>query len=145
MCIWWAAGFVTAAVRIVDDGVDGLPMETRDTGTSFFEEVVRSPKLHAGLSIGHTLSCVGLFVSIILLCIAMGLMKGEDSPGHAYLWQNAVYLLSAVAYMAAVAACGRSPPKIRDAALPPEAGEFATCLALDVAAAVALVVCFPHL
>lgn len=212
MGIWWAAGFTTAAIRIVDDDARGLPVESRDVDVNFLVKMIRSPKLHQGLAIAHTVSCVGLFVSIILLCVAMALMSGAitacelclcfvsigfalphavvacrklnfadekktdhgfqaaapaaeaaaqeaaalgpqlcvilalaDSPGHAYLWQNFVYLVSAVAFVAAVAACGRSPPKVGDAALPPDFGEFITCLLLDMAASVSLVICFPHL
>lgn len=211
MGIWWAAGFTTAAIRIIDDDAKGLPMDGRDVNVNIFVQIMRSPKLHDGLAIAHTVSCVGLFASIILLCVAMALMKGAvtacelclcfvsvgfalphavvscrrlnltspkkedaleapapaaeaaaqeaaalgpqlcvilalaDSPGHAYLWQNFAYLVSAVAFVAAVAACGRSPPKVGDAALPPEPAEFFTCLALDAAASIALVICFPHL
>mmetsp|Transcript_121827 Transcript_121827/g.289676 ORF Transcript_121827/g.289676 Transcript_121827/m.289676 type:complete len:432 (+) Transcript_121827:3-1298(+) len=76
------------------------------------------------------------------LCVILAL---ADSPGHAYLWQNFVYFVAAIAFVAAVAACGRSPPKVGNAALPPQTGEFATCLVLDFVASVALVVCFPHL
>lgn len=211
MGIWWAAGFTTAAIRIIDDDARGLPMEDRDTKANIFLQLMRSPKLHDGLAIAHTLSCVGLFLSIILLCFAMALMKGAvtacelclcfvaigfalphavvagrrlnfsefkkeddqispapaaeaaaqeaaalgpqlcvilalaDSPGHAYMWQNFIYLVAAIAFVAAVAACGRSPPKVGNAALPPDVGEFATCLSLDFAASIALVICFPHL
>jgi len=211
MGIWWAAGFTTAAIRIVDDDARGLPMEIGEVTPNIFIQLIRSPKLHNGLAVAHTVSCVGLFASIILLCIAMALMAGSitacelclcfvsvgfalphavvagrrlsmqdnkkqddivepapaaeaaaqeaaalgpqlcvvlalaDSPGHAYLWQNFIYLVSAIAYVAAVAACGRSPPKAGDSALPPETGEFVTCLLLDAAASISLVVCFPHL
>mmetsp|Transcript_60727 Transcript_60727/g.198836 ORF Transcript_60727/g.198836 Transcript_60727/m.198836 type:complete len:633 (+) Transcript_60727:131-2029(+) len=211
MGIWWAAGFTTAAIRIIDDDAGGLPMEGRDVDVNFLVKFMRSPKLHDGLALAHTLSCVGLFLSILLLCIAMALMKGQvtacelclcfvsvgfalphavvacrklrfqgpkkednpevpaaaaeaaaqeaaalgpqlcvilalaDSPGHAYMWQNFAYLVSAVSFVAAVAACGRSPPKVGDAALPPELGEFVTCLTLDAVASIALVICFPHL
>mmetsp|Transcript_31678 Transcript_31678/g.79954 ORF Transcript_31678/g.79954 Transcript_31678/m.79954 type:complete len:581 (-) Transcript_31678:39-1781(-) len=211
MGIWWAAGFTTAAIRIIDDDAGGLPVDGRDVNVNIFVKLMRNPKLHDGLAVAHTISCVGLFASIILLCIAMGLMKGAvtacelclcfvsigfalphavvacrklnfqdekkedaiqapspaaeaaaqeaaalgpqlcvilalaDSPGHAYMWQNLAYLVSAVCFVAAVAACGRNPPKVGDAALPPESGEFFTCIALDAAASVALVICFPHL
>uniref|UniRef100_A0A7S4WF22 Uncharacterized protein n=1 Tax=Alexandrium monilatum TaxID=311494 RepID=A0A7S4WF22_9DINO len=212
MGIWWAAGFTTAAVRIIDDDAGGLPSEARDLTPNPVVRLLRSPRLHDALAAAHTVSCVGLFASIVPLCLALALMKGTvtvceiclifvsvgfalphaavacrrlswaggsaqgaaapppapaaeaaareaaalgpqlcvilalaDSPGHAYLWQNLVYLVSAVAFVAAVAACGRSPTKVGDAALPPETGEFLTCLALDVAAAVSLVICLPHL
>mmetsp|Transcript_29981 Transcript_29981/g.53638 ORF Transcript_29981/g.53638 Transcript_29981/m.53638 type:complete len:599 (+) Transcript_29981:101-1897(+) len=211
MGVWWAAGFTTAAVRIIDDDARGLPMDGGDVKENWFFRVIRSPKLHEGLALAHTLSCIGLFSSIILLCVAMALMKGSvtacemclcfvavgfamphavvaarrlslvdnkkmedsiepseaaeaaaqeaaslgpqlcvilalaDSPGHAYMWQNFVYFVSAIAFVAAIAACGRSPPKVGDAAIPPETGEFITCILLDLAASVALVVCFPHL
>lgn len=212
MGVWWAAGFTTAAIRIIDDDARGLPMEAGELKPNIFFQIMRSPKLHDGLAIAHTISCIGLFASIIFLCIAMALMKGSvttcelclcfvaigfalphavvacrrlnmvdikkvedhkpepsqaaesaareaaslgpqlcvilalaDSPGHAYLWQNFIYFVSAIAFVAAVAACGRSPPKVGNAALPPDTGEFATCLSLDIAASIALVVCFPHL
>ncbi|CAE7031816.1 unnamed protein product [Symbiodinium sp. CCMP2592] len=212
MGIWWAAGFSTAAIRIIDDDARGLPMDGGDVQVNKFIQILRSERLHDGLGLAHTLSCIGLFISIVLLCIAMGLMKGSvtacelclcfvaigfaiphavvscrrldlsnpkktedaaplpseaaeaaaqeaaslgpqlcvilalaDSPGHAYLWQNFVYFVAAIAFVAAVAACGRSPPKVGNAALPPQTGEFATCLVLDFVASVALVVCFPHL
>lgn len=209
MGIWWAAGFTTAAIRIIDDDAGGLPSEARDLKPNVIVQLLRSPRLHDALAAAHTVSCVGLFASIVPLCLAMALMKGAvtacelclgfvsvgfalphaavacrrlswpgatgaaaapapaaeaaareaaalgpqlcvvlalaDSPGHAYLWQNFVYLISAVAFVAAVAACGRSPPKVGDAALPPETGEFLTCVTLDAAAAVSLVICFPHL
>jgi len=212
MGIWWAAGFTTAAIRIIDDDAGGLPSEARDLTPNPVVRLLRSPRLHDALAAAHTVSCVGLFASIVPLCLALALMKGTvtvceiclifvsvgfalphaavacrrlswaggsaqgaaapppapaaeaaareaaalgpqlcvilalaDSPGHAYLWQNFIYLISAVAFVAAVAACGRSPTKVGDAALPPETGEFLTCLALDIVAAVSLVICFPHL
>mmetsp|Transcript_35739 Transcript_35739/g.83095 ORF Transcript_35739/g.83095 Transcript_35739/m.83095 type:complete len:603 (+) Transcript_35739:113-1921(+) len=212
MGIWWAAGFTTAAIRVLDDDSGALPSEARDLKPNPLVQLMRSQRLHDILVVAHVVSCVGLFTSIIPLCLAMALMKGTvtacelclgfvsvgfalphaavacrrlswsrsktgeetamspapaaeaaaqeaaalgpqlcvilalaDSPGHAYLWQNFVYLVSAVAFVAAVAACGRSPPKVGDAALPPESGEVLTCLLLDAAAAVSLVICFPHL
>lgn len=208
MGIWWVAGFSTAAIRIVDDDYDALPSESRDVDVGFLLKLARAPILHRVLDLSHALSCAGLFISIILLCVAMFFMSGgitacelclvfvslgfalphaaiaarrvqdsgslqasrataaaaaaaaeaaavgpqlcvllsvADSPGHAYVWQNLLYLVAAVAFVAAVAACGRSPPKSCDAALPPEPPEFAACLGLDIAASVALVLCFPHL
>jgi len=213
MAIWWAAGFTNAAIRILDDEARGLPVDAGDVDVGMFFKIIRSTKLHEALAFAHTLSCVGLFSSILLLCVAMALMKGvvtscelclvfvavgfalphavvawrqlnlggfktgkdaviqapapaaeaaaqeaaalgpqlsvllalADSPGHAYIWQNLVYLFSAVAFLGAVAACGRSPPKVGDAALPPDVGEFVTCIVLDAAASIALIICFPHL
>eukprot|EP00928_Gymnodinium_smaydae_P024601 TRINITY_DN19865_c0_g1_i2.p1 TRINITY_DN19865_c0_g1~~TRINITY_DN19865_c0_g1_i2.p1 ORF type:complete len:610 (+),score=117.83 TRINITY_DN19865_c0_g1_i2:110-1831(+) len=224
MAVWWLAGFATAAIRILDDDAGALPVETRDLNLNVFVKLIRSARLHDALSLAHTMSCVGLFSSIVLLCFAMALMKGfltacelclcavsvgfalphavvagrrlrvaaaatsasaqssrggapeaaggeapapgaeaaaqeaaalgpqlcvilalADSPGHAFLWQKCVYVSTALAFVTAVAACGRAPPRVGDAALPPERGESFTCLALDAAAAAALVVCFPHL
>eukprot|EP00403_Amphidinium_massartii_P022911 CAMPEP_0178392288 /NCGR_PEP_ID=MMETSP0689_2-20121128/11603_1 /TAXON_ID=160604 /ORGANISM="Amphidinium massartii, Strain CS-259" /LENGTH=542 /DNA_ID=CAMNT_0020012861 /DNA_START=174 /DNA_END=1802 /DNA_ORIENTATION=- len=214
MGTWWVAGFTTAAIRIVDDDAGGLPMEGRDVDGNPLTRLIRSKMLQDLLGIAHTLSCVGLFISIVLLCLAMAMMAGSitacelclvfvsmgfamphavvasgrlqpaadkkfedmpkpgsvslaaqaaaqeaaalgpqlcvilalaDSPGHAYMWQNLIYLVSAVAFLAAVAASGRSPPKLGDAALPPESGEVFTCIAVDAIAAISLVVCFPHL
>jgi len=214
MGVWWVAGFTTAAIRIVDDESGTLPMEGRDVAGNLFTKLIRSPILQSVLALAHVLSCVGLFVSIVLLCLAMALMAGAitacelslvfvavgfaiphavvasrrlqqsgdkkmedvakpgaasvaaeaaaheaaalgpqlcvilalaDSPGHAFFWQKLIYLVSAVSFLAAVAACGRSPPKPGNAALPPEPGETFTCITLDAIAAISLVVCFPHL
>jgi len=76
MSVWWAAGFLTAAIRIVDDDANELPVDERDVNIGFFMRAIRSSRLHEGLCVAHTLSCVGLFASIILLCFAMALMKG---------------------------------------------------------------------
>mmetsp|Transcript_43918 Transcript_43918/g.84338 ORF Transcript_43918/g.84338 Transcript_43918/m.84338 type:complete len:594 (+) Transcript_43918:149-1930(+) len=213
MGIWWVAGFTQVTIRILDDDAGGLPSEARDLNPNMFVQLMRSQRLHDILTMAHTVSCVGLFASIIPLCFAMALMKGDltacemclgfvsmgfalphaavacrhlnfanpkknddaaavapapaaeaaaqeaaslgpqlcvilalaDSPGHAFLWQNFVYGVAAVAFLAAVAACGRSPPKVGDAALPPEPEEFWTCILLDAVAAMSLIVCFPHL
>ena len=40
---------------------------------------IRSPFLHSALGHAHSVSCVGLFVSIILLCGTMATMKGGTS------------------------------------------------------------------
>eukprot|EP00929_Paragymnodinium_shiwhaense_P039772 TRINITY_DN20850_c0_g1_i1.p1 TRINITY_DN20850_c0_g1~~TRINITY_DN20850_c0_g1_i1.p1 ORF type:complete len:606 (+),score=186.03 TRINITY_DN20850_c0_g1_i1:61-1878(+) len=68
MALWWGAGFTTAAIRIADDD---SPLETN---VGVFIQIVRSKKLQAALELAHTVSCVGLFVSILLLCVAMALM-----------------------------------------------------------------------
>lgn len=207
LSIWWIAGFTTAAVRILDDDATDLPMELNDTKASTITRIIRSPALHSGLAVAHTVSCAGLFVSILLLCITMAAMSGSitvcelclvvvsvgfalphaviatrrlgsqslgdalpahsveaaaseaaaigpqlcvilalaDSPGHAYIWQNLVYLAASVSFVVAVAASGQSPPKGSGDALPPEPMETWTCLALDFAACACLLLCFPHL
>jgi len=211
--VWWAASFAMVAIRIVDDDSKGLPVDAGDVNVGSLFKLLRSQKLQDILATAQTVSCIGLFASIILLCIAMASMAGgitacevclcfvaigfalphavlachrintlnpkknedsrvairvpaveaaaqeaaalgpqlavllalADSPGHAYLWQNCIYLVAAVAYVAAVVACGKSPPKVGAVALPPETPEFITCTALDAAASIALVLCFPHL
>uniref|UniRef100_A0A7S4SM97 Uncharacterized protein n=1 Tax=Alexandrium monilatum TaxID=311494 RepID=A0A7S4SM97_9DINO len=76
MGIWWAAGFTTAAIRIIDDDARGLPSSARDVDVALHLQLMRSPRLRWTLEVAHTLSCVGLFVSIMLLCVAMALMRG---------------------------------------------------------------------
>jgi len=173
----------------------------------FFTKLMRHPLLHKALGIAQTVSCCGLFVGVILLCLAMVLMKGSitgceiclvfvalgfilphaavayqqfttkegdstkpipaaeaaaqeatafgpqlcvilalaDTPGHAYFWQNILYVISAVAFLASIAACGNAPSKVCGAAIPPDPLEFLVCLLLDISACVSLVICFPHL
>ena len=47
----------------------------------------------------------------------------KKAPGHAYWWQNIVYSVSSMAFIAAVVASARSPAKVSNVALPPEKGE----------------------
>eukprot|EP00405_Crypthecodinium_cohnii_P015475 CAMPEP_0206447528 /NCGR_PEP_ID=MMETSP0324_2-20121206/16864_1 /ASSEMBLY_ACC=CAM_ASM_000836 /TAXON_ID=2866 /ORGANISM="Crypthecodinium cohnii, Strain Seligo" /LENGTH=581 /DNA_ID=CAMNT_0053916365 /DNA_START=81 /DNA_END=1823 /DNA_ORIENTATION=- len=74
MAVWWIAGFVTAALRIVDD--DGLPTEWQDVAGGIFVKLARSTLLQVLLAAAHTISCAGLFGSILLLCGTMAMMKG---------------------------------------------------------------------
>mmetsp|Transcript_42882 Transcript_42882/g.100626 ORF Transcript_42882/g.100626 Transcript_42882/m.100626 type:complete len:587 (-) Transcript_42882:51-1811(-) len=214
MGVWWVAGFIIAAIRIVDDDAGGLPMESGDVDGNVFSKLAQSKSVHNILVAVQALSCVALFLSIVILCIAMGLMAGSitacelclvfvsmgfamphaivasrrlqqaadkkaddirrpgaaffaaeaaareaatlgpqlcvilalaDSPGHAYMWQKLIYLAAAMNYLVAVAACGKSPPKSPDAALPPEEGEFFASIILDAVAALSLVLCYPYL
>uniref|UniRef100_A0A6V0DSW4 Uncharacterized protein n=1 Tax=Zooxanthella nutricula TaxID=1333877 RepID=A0A6V0DSW4_9DINO len=208
--IWVLAGFTTAAVRILDEDADGLPVGLDDVKGNPITKIIRSPVFHSALGHAHSISCAGLFISILLLCATMAFMKGgitacevclaivanafalphavlairrlsedadralrqalgeqtaesaaaeaaalgpqlciifalADAPGHAYLWQNLIYILASFAFVAAVASCARSPPKADGVALPPEAPETFVGLALDAAAGVAIVLSYPHL
>lgn len=208
--IWVLAGFTTAAVRILDEDADGLPVGLEDVKANPVTKIIRSPYFHSALGHAHSISCAGLFLSILLLCATMAVMKGgitaceiclalvsivfalphailairrlsdgadealrgllgpgvaeaaageaaalgpqlcilfalADAPGHAYLWQNLVYVLCTVAFLASVAACAQSPPKSEGAALPPEVPETFVGLALDAIAAIAIVLSYPHL
>lgn len=73
------------------------------------------------------------------LCVILAI---ADAPDQAYLWQNIVYLTSTVAFFVAVLACGLSPSKQSGSALPPEETETFVCLALDVAAALTILLGF---
>jgi len=208
--IWVLAGFITAAVRILDEDADGLPVGLEDLKGNPITKLVRSPVFHTALGHAHSISCAGLFLSILMLCATMGVMKGgitmcefclalvsigfalphalvairrlsddvdqvfseilpqqaaesaaaeaasmgpqlsiilalADAPGHAYAWQNLVYLIAATAFVAAVVACWASPPQAANTALPPEPVETFVCLCLDMIAAVAIVLSYPHL
>eukprot|EP00927_Polykrikos_kofoidii_P047862 TRINITY_DN42149_c0_g1_i1.p1 TRINITY_DN42149_c0_g1~~TRINITY_DN42149_c0_g1_i1.p1 ORF type:complete len:630 (+),score=96.42 TRINITY_DN42149_c0_g1_i1:95-1891(+) len=215
MFVWWAAGFTTATIRILDDDQKILPMEARDAREHWVTSLIRARWLHTGLAIAHTVSCVGLFVSILLLCIAMAGMAGgvtccescicivavgfavphalvayrrlgaseadarkkaddlaklptpaveaaaqeaasigpqlcvilalADAPGHAYFWQNSVYVVTAILFVSTVVACGYQPPKALGSALPPQLPQIVTCAILDVATHITLLVCLPHL
>lgn len=211
MGVWWLAGFSTASIRILDEDADGLPMEIAEADGDCLTQILRSRKLRLVLGVAQTVSCVGLFLSILLLCSAMLLMQGAltvcefcllfisavfavphvavaarhvggvderkkndvavpdsaadaaaqeaaaicpqlcvllalaDSPAHAYSWQKAVYLLASFATAASIASCGRAPPKVKGAALPPEVLETLACLIIDAAAGACLIICYPHL
>jgi len=56
-----------------------------------------------------------------------------------------VYALVPIAVIASTYYCGQHPAKASDAALPPEGPEVFTCLALDAAAAVSILLSFPHM
>merc|ERR1719188_1687856 len=208
--VWLLAGFSTAAIRLLDEEAEDLPMGQEDCKAGPIKELMRSPALHSSLAQAHSVSCAGLFVGIQMLCLTMGLMRGgitvcefclivvalafafphallalerlnpafgqvyagllprdgaeaaaaeaaavgpqlcvllclADAPGHAYIWQNMVYALVPIAVIASTYYCGQHPAKGRDAALPPEVPEVFTCLALDAAAAVSILLSFPHM
>lgn len=208
--VWLIAGFTTAAVRMLDEDADGLPLGSEDLKWGPILRFIRSPFLHSALGHAHSVSCVGLFVSIILLCATMATMKGgitvcesclaivaigfafphmilagrrlsdaadqalsevlpedsfeaaaaeaaaigpqlcvilslADAPGHAYWWQNIVYTLASMAFIAAVVASARSPAKIANIALPPEKGETFVCLGTDAMTALSIIMSYPHL
>lgn len=210
--IWLLAGFITAAVRILDEDADALPMGLDDTKGAMgkITNIIRSPALHSGLAKAHSVSYAGLFLGILLLCIATCVMRGgitaceaclvivamtfalphaciavsrmvpdveklfaallrpyaiesaaaeaaamgpqlcvifalADAPGHAYLWQNMIYLTTSAAFVFSTVACARSPMQVGDAALPPEGKETIACLALDTAAALSIILSFPHI
>ncbi|CAK0831469.1 unnamed protein product [Prorocentrum cordatum] len=56
-----------------------------------------------------------------------------------------VYALVPIAVIASTYYCSQHPAKASDAALPPEVPEVFTCLALDAAAAVSILLSFPHM
>ncbi|CAE7292781.1 unnamed protein product [Symbiodinium natans] len=208
--VWLIAGFTTAAVRMLDEDADGLPLGMDDLKWGPLLRFIRSPFLHSALGHAHSVSCVGLFVSIIFLCATMAAMKGgitvcesclaivaigfavphmvlagrrlsesvdralseilpadsfeaaaaeaaaagpqlcvilslADAPGHAYWWQNIVYTMASMAFVAAVVACGRSPSKAANVPLPPEKAETLVCLLLDAMTALCIVLSYPHL
>jgi len=74
--VWWAASFAMVAIRIVDDDSKGLPVDAGDVNVGSLFKLLRSQKLQDILATAQTVSCIGLFASIILLCIAMASMAG---------------------------------------------------------------------
>eukprot|EP00440_Ansanella_granifera_P076557 gb/GFBE01083075.1/.p1 GENE.gb/GFBE01083075.1/~~gb/GFBE01083075.1/.p1 ORF type:complete len:628 (+),score=100.09 gb/GFBE01083075.1/:1-1884(+) len=55
----------------------GLPRDMRDTAIPKFLMTIQSPQCRKALALAHSLSCVGVFVSIISLCIAVFSMGRE--------------------------------------------------------------------
>mmetsp|Transcript_44467 Transcript_44467/g.102773 ORF Transcript_44467/g.102773 Transcript_44467/m.102773 type:complete len:530 (-) Transcript_44467:153-1742(-) len=74
--VWLLAGFTTAAVRILDDDSGNLPMGMEDVKGGQITKIIRSPLFHSTLGHAHSISCVGLFLSIVMLSITMTSMKG---------------------------------------------------------------------
>lgn len=201
--IWLIAGFSTAAVQILDDA----PM-LGDAKPDKFTQIVRSPSFHSFLANAHSISCAGLFISLLMLCATVAMMSGSitccelcllvvsvgiamphallavrrlhenidqaimqilpadmaeaaaaeaaamgpqlcillalvDSPGHAYLWQNVIYVAASGTYVASVAACALHPPKQANVALPPSTPETITSLILNGMSAGVIVMSYP--
>mmetsp|Transcript_23285 Transcript_23285/g.42088 ORF Transcript_23285/g.42088 Transcript_23285/m.42088 type:complete len:404 (-) Transcript_23285:76-1287(-) len=208
--VWLIAGFTTAACRMLDEDADGLPMGDKDLNVGPFLKFIRSPQLHNVLAHAHSVSCAGLFVSVMLLCMTMAVMSGgitvcetclvlvaicfaaphavlavrrlsdsldialgeilpmdtfeaaaaeaaavgpqlsvllslADAPGHAFWWQNIAYTVAAMAFVAAVVACGLNPQKLANTAVPPDPEETFVCLLLNSMTALAIVLSYPHL
>jgi len=205
--IWLIAGFTQAAVRILDEDAD-IDLSGQTAGP--LTKLMRSPALHSGLAMVHSVSCAGLFVGILVLSGTMAAMKGgitagelclvvvaiafaaphvivairrmspeiesimdsmiaphyiecaaaeaasvspqlcvvlalADAPGHAYLWQNLLYFLASIAVVAAIVISGYMPSQKGDTALPPEVHETFSCLVMNAAAAMCMVLSFPHM
>lgn len=201
--IWLIAGFSTAAVQILDDA----PV-LGDAKPDKFTEIVRSKAFHSFLANAHSISCAGLFISLLMLCATMAMMSGTiticelcllvvsvgialphavlavrrlhesldvviaqllptdfaeaaaaeaaamgpqlcillalvDSPGHAYMWQNFIYVGASSTYVASIVFCALSPPKQSNVALPPSTPETITGLVLDGMAAGVIVMSYP--
>merc|ERR1719461_1294419 len=73
------------------------------------------------------------------LCVILGV---ADAPGHAFFWQKAIYLSTAVTFIAAVIASALSPGKNSGAALPPEASQSFACAWVSVSAAVCIILSY---
>eukprot|EP00929_Paragymnodinium_shiwhaense_P093393 TRINITY_DN5354_c0_g1_i1.p1 TRINITY_DN5354_c0_g1~~TRINITY_DN5354_c0_g1_i1.p1 ORF type:complete len:554 (+),score=136.94 TRINITY_DN5354_c0_g1_i1:80-1741(+) len=70
--VWFIAGIAMAVVQILDDS----PV-LGDSNTDVFAKIVRSPYFQGALKHVHSISCAGLFVSILMLCWAVVAMKGS--------------------------------------------------------------------
>lgn len=201
--IWLLAGFSTAAVQILDDA----PV-LGDAKPDKFTEIVRSKAFHSFLANAHSISCAGLFISLLMLCATVAMMSGSittcelcllfvsvgialphavlavrrlhesldvviaqllptdmaeaaaaeaasmgpqlcillalvDSPGHAYMWQNLIYVATSGTYVTSIVLCGLYPPKQSNVALPPSTPETITGLVLDGMAAGVIVMSYP--
>jgi len=76
------------------------------------------------------------------LCVILGV---ADAPGHAFFWQNVIYLSTSAAFIAAVIASAMSPGKNIGAALPPEAPQSFACLWVSVSAAISIILSYPSM
>mmetsp|Transcript_43609 Transcript_43609/g.123431 ORF Transcript_43609/g.123431 Transcript_43609/m.123431 type:complete len:673 (-) Transcript_43609:58-2076(-) len=77
MGVWWCAGIIAGILRLLDDEAQCLPVERRDVRLAQLFSLARLPALHAVSVILQMLSCLGLFISIGLLCFALLVMKGD--------------------------------------------------------------------
>ncbi|CAE7257035.1 unnamed protein product [Symbiodinium pilosum] len=134
---------------MLDEDADGLPLGSDDLKWGPILRFIRSPFLHSALGHAHSVSCVGFEAAAAeaaaygpQLCVILSL---ADAPGHAYWWQNIVYTMASMAFVAAVVASARSPSKAANVPLPPEKAETLVCLALDAMTALCIVLSYPHL
>jgi len=203
--IWLLAGMATAGVRIWDDGP-----ALNDTKVDFLMQIARSPTFRTILHAAHSISCAGLFLSLLSLCASVAFMKGSiticeiclilvsvgfavphavmairrlndgldkmfagllpvdmveaavseagaygpqlcillglaDCPGHAYLWQNLVYVAASATFLLSLTACARSPPKSINVAIAPQMDEIAPNFILDCLAIIVILYSYPEL
>eukprot|EP00438_Fugacium_kawagutii_P002547 Skav219493 [mRNA] locus=scaffold937:61374:64692:- [translate_table: standard] len=89
---------------------------------------IRSPFLHSALGHAHSVSCVGLFVSIILLCATMVTMKGGITVCESCL---------------AIVAIGFAFPHMILAGR--RLSDAAVCLGMDAMTALSIIMSYPHL
>lgn len=86
-CLWtWVlAGFTKAAVLVLDEDSGTLQSGLADTKANMIMKISRSRMFHDALGHAHSVSCTGLFVSIVMLCITMMTMKGGITVGEVCL------------------------------------------------------------
>lgn len=116
--VWLLAGISTAVARAVD--VDSEDLSKAQTG--LVRKILASPALRSGFSLAQSVSCAGLFVDIVALCITMVRMEGSITACESCV---AVIALGFASPHAAVA-IGRLSPVLAKAlagALPPAAVE----------------------
>lgn len=73
LSIWCVASMLLFSLRalVVDEQQQGLPVDFRDTNLPWLWKVAKAPVLRKFVRIAHHLSCLGVFVSIVLLCCAI--------------------------------------------------------------------------
>lgn len=83
MVVWWFAGCLRLLVHILEDDAKVLPMDRSDLGIPALLRAARSPLTRLGLAAAQAVSCAGLFVSVVLLCVALLVLAG---PASAFEW-----------------------------------------------------------
>lgn len=122
--VWLLAGFTTAAVRLLDEDAGNLPMGLEDAKGSPITKLIRSPMFHSLLGHAHSVSCVGLFLSILMLCFTMALMKGGITACELCLVIVSIGFAVPHALLAARRLSGAAERALEEL-LPPQAAEAA--------------------
>jgi len=79
MIIWWLAGCLRLLIHLMEDDAKMLPVVIADTGIPAILKAARSPAMRLFLAAMQAISCTGLFLSVVLLCVALLVLSGSAS------------------------------------------------------------------
>lgn len=86
MSVWWFGGSAACLIHLVEDDHFVLPFDQASAGhVPALLRFVKAKPVRRALEVANLVSCAGLFVSVLLLCLALVFMEGTVTVCEACL------------------------------------------------------------